>query len=86
MAYFEFQYLGDVHAPVVADFYGNAEGDEKGLRIGQIDQPDGRKFRAHLFLPDAQISHHDTREQAAAAMLDEAALWLRRMKLSEATT
>jgi hypothetical protein len=83
MAYFEFEYFGDAHAPIVADMYANSECRFHRTRVGQIDQPDGVKYRANLYLPGSEIHSYKTLEDASREMLKEAGRWLRRMGLEQ---
>jgi hypothetical protein len=84
MAYFEIQYFGTTFLPLAADVWGNSESETGRTLVGQIDKPDGVRFRVNLSLPGARQSMHDTEQEAANAAITEGTAWLERMGLTHA--
>lgn len=82
MSCFEFTFLPDPEHPEVADLFVNAGKSGTPVRIGQIDQIQGSKYRTNLFLPNMTSTLHPTCEDARTSMTTEVRNWFDRMGLS----
>lgn len=71
MPYVEFCYHGESSLPIVATAVIN-----ETVSVGQIDMPDGIRYRAHCFLPGANNSTHTSKQDAVAALISAVNRWV----------